>query len=86
MVQNEAWKTTYDTNRPKELEEYSFEVPEWLRETLVTSGIAPDAALTMAHLPEEEFVDPTDWETEFFNELEPEKIFLSLEHSSPFTA
>ena len=29
----------------------------------------------MAYPPEEEFVDPTDWETEFFSELEPEKIF-----------
>ena len=26
---------------------------------------------------EEEFVDPTDWETEFFSELEPGKIFSS---------
>ena len=33
----------------------------------------------MAHLPEEEFVDLKDWETEFFSELEPEKIFSSLE-------
>ena len=31
----------------------------------------------MAHLPEEEFVDPTDCETEFFSEPEPEKIFSS---------
>ena len=31
----------------------------------------------MAHPPEEEFVDPTDWETEFFSELEPDKIFSS---------
>ena len=71
-------KTTCDANRPKDLEEYGFEVPERLRETLVPSGIAPDAALAMAHPPEEEFVDPTDWETELFSELEPEKIFLSL--------
>ena len=54
-------KTTCDANRPKELKEYGFEVSEQrLRETLVHS-IAPDAALAMAHLPEEEFVDPTDW-------------------------
>ena len=25
----------------------------------------------------EQFVDPTDWETEFFSELEPQKIFSS---------
>ena len=30
----------------------------------------------MAHLPEEELV-ATDWETEFFSEPEPEKIFSS---------
>ena len=76
-------------------ERYGFEVPERLRETLAPSGIAPDAALAMAHPPEEEFVDPTDWETEFFSGLEPEKIFSSpgtlqsfccqerLEHHSP---
>ena len=52
-------------------------MPERLRETLAPS-VAPDAALAMAHPPEEEyFVDPTDWETEFFSELEPEKIFSS---------
>ena len=50
---------------------------ERLRKTLVTSSIAPDAALVMAHPPEEELVDPTDWETEFFSELEPEKVFSS---------
>ena len=66
-------------NRPKELEEYAFEVPERLRETLAPS-VAPDAALVMAHPPEEEeeFVDPIDWETEFFSELEHDKIFSSL--------
>ena len=69
-------KTTCDANRPKDLEEYGFEVPERLRETLAPS-VAPDAAFAMAHPPEEEFVDPTDWETEFFSELEPEKIFSS---------
>ena len=46
-------KTTCDANRPKDLEEYGFEVPERLRETLVLSNIAPDAALTMAHSTEE---------------------------------
>ena len=51
-------------------------MPERLSETLDPS-VAPDAALAMAHPPEEEFVDPTDWETEFFSELEPEKIFSS---------
>ena len=69
-------KTTCDANRPKDMEEYGFEVPERLRETLVTSGIASDAALTMAHPPEEELVDPTGWETEFFSGLKPEKIFF----------
>ena len=54
-----------------------FEVPERLRETLVPVALPPDAALAMAHPPKEEFVDPIDWETEFFSELEPEKIFLS---------
>ena len=42
--------------------------------------------LAMAHLPEEEFLDSTERETEFFSELEPEKIFSSLGHSSPFVA
>ena len=42
-------KTTCDANRPKDLEEYGFEVPERLRETLVLSSIAPGAALVMAH-------------------------------------
>ena len=36
-------------NRPKDLKEYGFEVPERLRETLAPS-VAPDAALAMAHL------------------------------------
>ena len=69
-------KTTCDANRPKELEEYGLEVPERLRETL-TPSVAPDAALAMAHLPEEEFVGPQTGETEFFSELKPEKIFSS---------
>ena len=72
-------KTTCDANRPKELEEHDFEVPERLRETLVTSSIATDAALAIAHPPEED----TDWETEFFSELEPEKIFSSLDTPVP---
>ena len=78
-------KTTCDANRPKDLEEYGFEVPERLREILVPS-VAPDTALAMAHPQEEEFVDPTDWETEFFSELEPVKSFHPLGHSSPFPA
>ena len=69
-------KTTCDANRPKDLEEYGFEVPERLRESLALS-VATDAALALAHLPEEEFVDPTDWETEFFSGLEHVKIFSS---------
>ena len=76
-------KTTCDANRPKDLEEYGFEVPERLRETLAPS-VAPDAALAMAHLSEEEFVDPTDWETEFFSELEPEKdLFITWDTPVP---
>ena len=51
-------------------------MPERFRETLAPS-VAPDAALTMAHPQEEEFVDPTDWETELFSEIEPDKIFSS---------
>ena len=47
-------------NRPKDLEEYGFEVPEWFRETLVPSSIAPEAAFAMAHPLEEEFVGTTD--------------------------
>ena len=31
----------------------------------------------MAHLPEEEFLDSTERETEFFSELKPDKIFSS---------
>ena len=50
-------KTTCDTNRPKDLVRYGFEVPERLRETLVPSDIASDAALALAHFSEEEFVD-----------------------------
>ena len=70
-------KTTCDANRPKDLKEYAFEVPKRLRETLVTSSIAPDVALALAHHQEEEegLVDSTDWETEFFSEPEPKKIF-----------
>ena len=53
-------KTTSNINRSKELDEYDFEVPERLSETLAPS-ITPDTALAMAHLPEEEdFVDSTD--------------------------
>ena len=42
-------KTTCDANRSKDLEEYDFEVPERLRDTLATSSIAPDVILAMAH-------------------------------------
>ena len=71
------WKTICDANRPKDMEEYDFEVPERLRETLAPSSIPPDAVLAMVHSPEEEFVDPIDLETEFFSEPEPEKTFSS---------
>ena len=69
-------KGSCDANRPKDLGEYSFEVPQQLRETLAPS-VAPEAAAAMAHPPDEQFVDPIGWETEFFNELEPQKIFSS---------
>ena len=44
----------------------------------------------MAHPPEEEVVDHTDWETELFSEPKPEKIFsspgtLHLENRVPFS-
>ena len=47
-----------------------------LGDTLAPS-VAPEAAAAMAHLPDEQFVDTIDWETEFFSELEPQKIFSS---------
>ena len=53
-------KTICDANKPKDLEESGFEVSERLRETLAPVVLPPDAALAMAHLPEEESVDPTD--------------------------
>ena len=68
-------KTTCDANRPKDLEEYGFEVPERLRENLAPA--LPRCSFGYDPPSEEEFVDPTDWETEFFSELEPEKIFSS---------
>lgn len=68
--------TTCNANRPKDLGDYSFEVPQWVRETLAPS-IAPGAASAMAHPPDEEFIDPVDWETEFFNDLDPHKMFSS---------
>ena len=70
-------KGSCDANRPKDLGVYSFEVPQQLRETCCISSVAPEAAADMAHPPDEQFVDPTDWETEFFSELEPQKIFSS---------
>ena len=42
-------KTTCDASRPKDLEEYGFEVPERLRETLAPNFVAPDAVLAMTH-------------------------------------
>ena len=60
-------KGSCDANRPKDLGDYSFVVPQQLRETLAPS-VAPEAAAAMAHPPDEQFVDPTDWETEFFSQ------------------
>ena len=54
-----------------------FTVPQQLRNTLAPS-FAPEAAAAMAHPPDEQFVDPTDWETDFFSELEPQKIFFYI--------
>ena len=51
-------------------------MPERLRDTLALSFVVPDVALVMAHPPEEEFVDPTDWETVFFSELKPVRSFI----------
>ena len=42
-------KTTCDANRPKDLEEYDFEVSERLNETLIPSVVVLDAALAMTH-------------------------------------
>ena len=42
-------------------------MPQQLRNTLAPS-VAPDAAAAMAHLKMKQFVDSTDWETEFFSE------------------
>ena len=76
-------KTTCDANRPKDLEEYDFEVPERLRETLVLSNIASGAALAMAHHPsEEEFVDPTDWRLSSLVNLSLRRSFHLLGHTS----
>ena len=55
---------------------YSFVSASAAWDTLAPS-VAPEAAAAMAHPPDEQFVDPTDWETEFFSELEPHKIFSS---------
>ena len=52
-------------------------VPQQLREYFVAPSVAPEAAAAMAHPPDEQFADPTDWETEFFSELEPQKILSS---------
>ena len=41
-------KGSCDANRPKDLGEYSFAVPQQLRETLAPS-VAPEAAAAMAH-------------------------------------
>ena len=75
-------KTTCDANKPKDLEEYGFEVPERLRETLAPS-VAPDAALAMTHHPEEEFVDPSDWRLSSSVNLSLRRSFHHLGHSSP---
>ena len=60
-------KGSCDANRPRDLGDYSFVVPQQLRETLAPS-VALEAAAAMAHPPDEQFVDPLDWETEFFSE------------------
>ena len=76
---NKHGKGSCEANRHKDLGECSFVVPQQVRDTLAPS-VAPEAAAAMAHSPNERFVDPTDWETEFFSELGQQKIFSS----SPF--
>ena len=51
------------------MNEYSFVVPQHLRGYFVAPSVAPEAAAAMAHPLDEQLVDPTDWETEFFSEL-----------------
>ena len=68
-------KGSCDASRPKDLCEYSFTVSQQIRETLAPS-VAPETAAAMAHPPDEQFVDPIDWETEFFGKLQPQKIFF----------
>ena len=75
-------KTACDANRPKDMEEYDFEVHERLRETLAPS-IAPDAALAMAHPPEEEFVDPQTGRLSPLVNSSLRRSFHPLGHSSP---
>ena len=70
---------------PKGIGEYSFEMPQQLRETL-TPSVAPEAAAAMTHPhPDEQFVDPTDWETEFFSESvgTTEDLFLPWDTPVP---
>ena len=85
-------KITCDANRPKELEEYGFEVPERLRETLVPVALPQMQLWPWLTHQEEEFLDPIDWETKLFSELGPDKIFhpwdtpvLPRETRTPFS-
>ena len=41
----------------------------------------------MTHLPEEQFVDPTDWKTVFFSELDSwQDLFITWDIPIPFAA
>ena len=60
-------KGSCDGNRPKDPCVYRFVVPQQFRDTLAPS-VAPEAAAAMAYSQDEQFVDPIDWETEFFNQ------------------
>ena len=42
-------KTTCDANRPKDIEEYNFEVPEWLRDTLASTTTLVQLQLWFIH-------------------------------------
>ena len=65
-------KTTCDANRPKDLEEYGFKVPERLRETLAPSSIVTRCSFGFGSLFRRRVCRLTDWETEFSSELKPE--------------
>ena len=68
-------KTICDANRPKDLEEYDFEVSERLRETLVPQWHCPRYSFGHGSSSIRRVCRLFRLEIEFFSELEPEKIF-----------